>query len=507
MLARIRRIIRIITRLLLTTIAVCVVLLLGSFHSVTIPINSATGTSTDSLPTATPLGVFTFEPDHVAEAFCSEIASAWKVSDWPRVIRSLRAVQGLAVRCSDGDPTAKLYPAYYNYGVALEKAGDIAGALIAYQQALNYKADGREAALALRNHDALTPVPRPTCTDQQITNGMAIPAYQPTGSGNFINVAGANFMLNGVPFIVRGINYYPAAAPWRRFLTDSTADGFTHDLDLISATGFNVVRVFLWYGALFTCPGSGVIPNQDAFARLDVLLQLASARGLHVLLTLNDLPDLVMYPLYTNSDLPNAETTFIVNRYRQERAILAWDVRNEGDVDYVRGYARDIDVYTWLSHTVAIVRALDPQHPITTGWNDSGISTAATVDVVSLHHWSTADLLATRLNQFHAATNKPILLEEVGYSAYPSTEKQQANYLMQAIQVAESGKTTGWIVWQAFDLSPGTACDPPDCPGVDNAEYHFGLWRTDGTPKLAVGVLKQWIITHQILSATATAAG
>ena len=320
-------------------------------------------------------------------------------------------------------------------------------------------------------------------------------------------MVGANLVLNGTPFIIHGVNYYPAAAPWRRFLVESSADGFAHDLDLISGAGFNVVRVFLWYGALFTCPGSGVIPNPTAFARLDTLLQLAAARGLHVLLTLNDLPDLVMYPLYTDTDLPNGETTFIVNRYREERAIVAWDVRNEGDVDYVRGYAQDTDVYAWLTHTVALVRTLDRQHLITAGWNDNGPSTAGTVDVVSLHHWSTADLLANRLKQFHAATSKPILLEEVGYSAYPSTEGQQTNYLMQAIQTAEAEKTAGWIIWQAFDLSPGTACEPPDCPGVDNAEYHFGLWRTDGSPKLAVDTIKQWLSAHQAASVTPTAAG
>jgi len=113
------------------------VVLLSSFHSVP-SATSVDATITDIGPTATPLAAFTFEPNQVAEAFCAEIAAAWKVSDWPRVIRSLRAVQGLAVTCSDGDPATKLYPAYFNYGVALEKSGDLAGALVAYQQALTY---------------------------------------------------------------------------------------------------------------------------------------------------------------------------------------------------------------------------------------------------------------------------------------------------------------------------------------------------------------------------------
>ena len=463
---------------------------------------SGAGRQLSITPTATPLTDFSFDGDQVTAAFCAEIASAWQGSDWPRVIRDLRAVQRMTSAtpnaCGSNNLAAKLYPAYYNYGAVLEKAGDLPGALNAYQQALSYKADGQEAALALRRYDALTPVPRPTCSDSQLADALTLPAYQPSGTGSFVQVNGAQFTLDGAPFAVHGVNYYPATAPWRRFLTASTPAIFGHDLDLIGAAGFNVIRIFLWYGALFDCPGSGVIPDRAAFARLDALLQLAAAHGLRVLVTLNDLPDLVMYPLYTDSELPAAQTAFIVNRYRYERAILAWDVRNEGDVDYLRSAARDVEVNAWLNQTVSAVRRLDSQHPITAGWDDNGISTAGIVDVVSLHHWSAASTLASRLQQFRAATNKPILLEEIGYSGYLSTEGQQLDALKQAIQIAEGQHVAGWILWQAFDILPGAACDPPDCPGPDNAEYHFGLWRTDGSPKQAVAAITQW------LSATTT---
>jgi len=116
-------------------------------------------------------------------------------------------------------------------------------------------------------------------------------------------------------------------------------------------------------------------------------------------------------------------------------------------------------------------------------------------------------VLDGRLKQFRAASTKPVLLEEVGYTAYPSTENQQASYLMRAIQTTETNKAAGWIIWQAFDLSPSTACDPSDCPGVDNAEYHFGLWHTDGSPKLAVAAIKQWISSNLAAPTSPTPSG
>jgi len=281
------------------------------------------------------------------------------------------------------------------------------------------------------------------------------------------------------------VNYYPAQAPWRHFLTVSTPDQFDHDFDLIEAEGLNTIRIFLWYGGLFDCPGSGIVPNLAGFARLDALFHAAAARGLRVLVTLNDLPDLFEHPLYTEADLPAVQTDFIVTRYLNEPAILGWDVRNEGDVDYIRGYARHADVAAWLTRMAIDVRAHDPNHLITAGWEEDSNQTIDDVDFVSFHHWTTADALHSRIVALRGATGKPTVVEEIGYSTASAGETNQADYLQAALQTAETDHVAGWIVWQAFDTRPEWACNPPDCPGPDNAEYHFGLWRADGSPKPA----------------------
>jgi len=435
----------------------------------------------------------TATPDSTLDSaiFCADVDTAWGLSDWPRVIQDLETVKHAGKLCNGQDPTLTLYPAYYNYGAALEAVHNVSGAIDAYRRALTYNPQGREAALALKKQGMFTPQPLAVCSPQHAIGAQAaIAPYVPVSAGAFASVQGSGFAIGGVPFAIHGVNYYPAQAPWQHFLINSTPDILRHDLDLIQGAGLNMIRIFIAYDALFECPGSGVVPNVAAFARLDSVIQLAAQRGLHVLVTLNDLPDLTFHPLYTEPDTAAAQTAYIVMRYRDEPAVFAWDVRNEGDVDTIRGYAAAHDVADWLTNTVADVRARDPHHLITAGWDDYTSDTADIVDFLSFHHWSTVSSLHERATALQAITHKPIVLEEVGYQTFGSSEATQADRLHQLLAMADSVGLAGWLIWDAFDTTPQFACVPPNCPGKDNAEYHFGLWNADGTPKQAVQFLQ-----------------
>src|SRR5579859_4886706 len=138
-------------------------------------------------PIPTALSTLTIDGQQTVATFCAEIDTAWQGSDWPRVIRALQTVKALGAQCTGQDPTAKLYPAYYNYGVSLEATGDVADAMDAYRQALIYNPDGREAELALIQNGALTPEPLPTCSSQHVADVQTgLRAYQPAGAGEFM---------------------------------------------------------------------------------------------------------------------------------------------------------------------------------------------------------------------------------------------------------------------------------------------------------------------------------
>lgn len=421
---------------------------------------------------------------------CADLNAVWG-KDWPRVILDLEKLRDERTSCGGQDPALTLYPAYYNYGAALEARGDLPGAIIAYRKALETSPKGTEAVLALQKYGAFTPTPLEKCGDTQVQAALsAVPAYTPHGTGVFTTIHGSTFAVNGQPYRLRGINYYPARAPWRRFLLEADPTAVANELDLIARAGFNTLRIFLWYDALFDCPGSGAVPKSDGFARLDSVIRLAAERSLRLIVTLNDMPDLVIHPLYTDTQAAPAQTAYLVQRYAQEPAILAWDVRNEGDIDYMRGSASSAVVLDWLRRTTTQIRQLDAHHLITAGWNEDAQATASAVDFVSFHHWSTSQRLRERLDALRIVTQKPILLEEVGYSTFGGKEADQGASLVDVLSAAESSGAAGWLIWTAFDYSTDVTCWPPACPSTDNGEHHFGLWRTDYSPKPALDALK-----------------
>lgn len=444
-------------------------------------------------PTAIAPTLDTPTPDtRNVEALCFDLDRNWG-KDWPSVIDILDRLRSKEGQCDGKDPLSLLYPAYYNYGVWLEARGDNAEAIDAYQKALSANAQGIEAAEALKKYNVVPVVPLTICSNQRIHNALnAVPLYVVQGKSRFVQIQQGTFTLDGQTFHLRGVNYYPVRAPWRRFLTDTDLAVAASELDLIRAAGLNTLRIFLWYDALFECPGNGAVPKADAFARLDAVLRLAAARDLHVIVTLNDLPDLSIRPLYSYPEAAAAQTAYIVNRYRDEPAILAWDLRNEGDIDYTRQKQSPTVVLNWLNHTSQQVRRLDPNHLITAGWLSNAQVTDSAVDFLSFHHWSTPDQLRQRIAAFHAATSKPILLEEVGYSTLGVSEDQQSALLHDVLTAADNDGLAGWVIWTAFDFPTDVTCLPPACPSQDNGEHHFGLWHVDYTQKPVVEMLKSY---------------
>jgi tetratricopeptide (TPR) repeat protein len=438
---------------------------------------------TSPAPTGIPTRVLSPDPTS-PPITCASLDVAWATADWQAVLEILDQLETANLTCGENSLAPKRYAAYINHGVALEDAGQLEAAIEQYQAALNVDSRGHEALNALSRLKALpTPTP-PTC------NPSYLAPYVPssTSLGAFISIEGDRLVTDDQTFIVRGVNYYPRHAPWDRFLTKGDLSEIAKELDLIASAGFNTLRIFLWYDPLFICTPEEAVPNTAAFTRLDTLIALARKRGLYLIVTLNDLPDLFLRPLYTDWARYDAQTTFIVRRYRDEPAILAWDLRNEGDLDYgantgEKGNFEQETVLAWLRHAAALVRANDEYHLLTAGWWGDAAETAEIVDVLSFHHWGGAPDLVSRIETLRATSAQPILVEEVGCPSWGSDgETSQAQMLGEAIEAAEGNGVAGWLVWTAFDFAPadGSAVSPEHC---------FGLWRLDLTAKPALGVL------------------
>jgi len=442
-----------------------------------VQLRSATAQATvTELPTDanTPLPT----PDPIS---CADLDSAWSVADWATALQVLDRLEAVSLTCGEASLDGKRYAVHINYAVSLENAGDAQGAVAQYQAALAVNGRGSEALDALIRLNSLPTPTAPPCSPGELA------PYSPSAQ-SFATVNQNQIVVGGSPFYVRGINYYPRNAPWDRFLTDGDSSEIAQEFDLIASAGFNTLRIFLWYDPLFTCVPETATPNPTTFHKLDAIIGLAAQRNLRLIVTLNDLPDLLFRPLYSDYARYDAQTTFIVNRYRDEPAIVVWDLRNEGDIDYgahpsfPKRFERNV-VFAWVAHVAEIVRANDSRHLVTVGWWGDASDVADVVDILSFHHWSSAAELSGRLTYLQAKSDKPILLEEIGYpSTVDHDETSQAQKLKEAIEVTEQSNIAGWLVWTAFDFTPPGG-QPP------NIEHSFGLWHTDLAPKPVLEVL------------------
>lgn len=438
------------------------------------------------MTTPTPALVETTPMPLTTTTTCADLEANWG-HNWPGVLAALEALITAGQSCGPEPLLSKKYAVHFNYAAALEEAREQNQAIAQYQAALLIDPHRAEALDALRRLAALPSPTPPAC----LSNAPPLPDPAQASSGGpaqFVIIQEGRLQLAGQPFSVRGVNYYPRQAPWERFFSEADPTEMARELAAIRAAGFNTLRIFLPYQPLFTCQPEDAIPNETNFALLDTLFRLAEARDLKLIVTLNDVPDLVFRPLYTDWPHYDAQTSYIVRRYRHESALLAWDVRNGGDSDYEDGSFEQVQVVAWLAHITALIRQHDPQHLITAGWDGDPAVTAPYVGLLSLQYWGEPDQLAGQLEAYRAQPDKPVLLLSTGHDSWaespdaPHTEQEQAEYLGSIIRRAEAEPLAGWLIWTAFDFVPA--------PGqAVSAGHHFGLWRTDLSPKPALEVL------------------
>ena len=425
-------------------------------------------------------------------ALCEAIAIYWE-RDWETAIRALEQLAALDAVCgADFDRNERLYSAQVGYGQWLEQQNRLDAAIQAYQRALDYNPSGVAANEALSRLEAALAAPLPVCNENTVNQAFStLLHYAPTAE-NFVQIDGARLVVADEPYSVYGVDYYPRDYPYQRFLTEMQVERVDLELSLMREAGFNTLRIYLRHDDLFQCPGNGAIPIPGNFARLDAFIQLAAMRGYKLILVLNQDADLVDYPLYSAPEYVMQQIEFIANRYRDEPAILAYDLRDHGDADYVGNSAQFTReaVLAWLYQAATIVRQNAPNQLITAGWDDDSIATIPMVDLVSFQHFGNLDALRQEIAILTDATNKPILLTAVGYSTYDMDELTQRLALQRAFEAVERNGLTGWIVWTAFDYPLSVVCVEPNCPAENSPNVHYGLWNTSYFPKRSVEVVR-----------------
>jgi hypothetical protein len=225
-----------------------------------------------------------------------------------------------------------------------------------------------------------------------------------------------------------------AAQFWKKFRDVYIA---REDIDFIKAAGFNTVRVPLDW-RLFVEPGEG--DGNDRFegpgwALLDRLVQWCHAAGLHAIVDLHAAPG--GQTGVNHDDGPGFPLTFYVPRYRNltialwqklaahyrdETAILGYDLLNEpispySDVNYLNPRLEPL-----YRDIVAAIRRVDPNHAVLLGgaqWDTSFAMFGQPFDGNAIYTYHkfwinpTRDGLQEYLS-FSQRWNVPVLIGETG---------------------------------------------------------------------------------------------
>ncbi len=294
-------------------------------------------------------------------------------------------------------------------------------------------------------------------------------------------IDGKKIKYNNVDFTIKGINYYPKKSAWDTFGTLFNKDTITNDLDIIKKAKLNSIRIFIQYDDFGK---ADVIPEK--LQKLKILLDLAETKNLKVIVTLFD-----FYSDYTLESwtLTSRHAEKIVSEFKNHKAILAWDIKNEPNLDFENRDKKN--VLSWLQQMITVVKENDPNHLVTIGWSNSYEATNLEdkVDFVSYHFYNAIDDFETENATLEKATKKPVVIQEFGVPSYQgfwnwtgNNEEDQAEYYKQIQEKFKKNKLS-FMSWTLYDFPYVPDQVAGKWPWQKNKQKNFGFIDSKGKIK------------------------
>ncbi|CAM1365566.1 Glycosyl hydrolase family 5 [Tenacibaculum soleae] len=281
---------------------------------------------------------------------------------------------------------------------------------------------------------------------------------------------------------IKGINYYPKDTPWDMFGNSFNKDIISNDFKIIKEAGLNTVRIFIQYEDF----GKATVKN-DKLIKLKQTLDAATTNNLKVVVTLFD-----FYGNYSVLDwtLNQQHATTIITAVKDHDALLAWDIKNEPNLDFkTRG--KKI-VIAWLDNMITLVKSIDSKHPVTVGWSntESAPILKNKVDFISFHYYKDLSNLSTSVEKLRKEIpNKPLVMQEFGISSYSgfwkpfgSSKDDQANYHKKAQELIEANNLQ-FMSWTLYDFGKVPKSVVGSLPWRKSPQKKFGFITKEGKKK------------------------
>jgi len=281
---------------------------------------------------------------------------------------------------------------------------------------------------------------------------------------------------------IKGINYYPQATPWDMFGKKFSKDIISKDFKIIKDAGLNSIRIFVQYADF----GKANV-NPKKLKKLKQTLDAAEENNLKVVVTLFD-----FYGDYSvlNWTLNQRHAEKIVNTFKNHKALLAWDIKNEPNLDFEsRGKE---NVIAWLDKMIDLVKSVDNKHAVTIGWSNIESATILKdkVDIVSFHYYEDLEQFDSAIKTLKKEIpNKALVVQEFGLSSYSglwnpfgNSEDDQAEYY-KTIQSIISKNNIEFMSWTLYDFDYIPTEVVGRLPWRKNTQKYFGFIDSNGNKK------------------------
>lgn len=289
--------------------------------------------------------------------------------------------------------------------------------------------------------------------------------------------------FEGYPnFKIKGINYYPQNSAWDTFGEKFNEETLVKDFNIIRNSGLNTIRIFIQYEDF----GKAEL-KPEKLNKLKILLDIAEKEELKVIVTLFD-----FYGDYSVLDwtLTTKHAETIVQQFKEHNAILAWDVKNEPDLDFTsRGKEK---VIAWLHQTVSTIKRIDQKHAVTIGWAkiESASLLKDRLNLITFHYYEDINLFKPAyLKLKKEIPNKPIALGEFGVSSYRgiwkpfgSSENKQEIF-HKTMQSIFKENDIQFLSWTLYDYKNIPTAVVGRLPWRKYAQKKFGFIDDHGKPK------------------------
>jgi len=212
-----------------------------------------------------------------------------------------------------------------------------------------------------------------------------------------VEISGRQIMVDGSPYLIKGVCYHPVpkGSDKRDF------DNLTQDLALMVEAGINTIRVY------------------EPIDEIAVLDEIHDA-GIKVIIGFG-------YNQDGNFDILSGTFIDYVNKYKNHKAILLWELGNEYNY-HPEWFEGDLkNWYSALNNAADMIHKNDMNHPVTTAHgelpNDVALSSCPNIDVwgMNVYRW---DKPGEIYNQWKAVSEKPMYLSEAGGDSYMTITKE-----------------------------------------------------------------------------------